>query len=238
MIFPLVNDKPKNYWGQPSGYCGPRAIAHLTGVPLSRAEHMIRRIRHGYRDRNGRRLPVKGTYKWEVKKVLERLGCKVTKVNFIWLSLGEFLEDTKHLDHTYLVNVTGHYTVAHKGIQTDTNLRPKRRVKNVWIVEAPTVPRYRVDDPIGRKPRPSKPKPDIQSVYQRTLAKIKVWQAKVKRGQTALRKLNTTRKYYERLLSSRNTQAASAAPLPPPSSAPLEAEAPSPSAPAQAASTG
>lgn len=53
----------------------------------------------------------------------------------------------------------------------------------------------------GRLKRPEKPPKvvDVRLVrYQRTLAKIKAWERKAKRAETALRKLNQTRSYYER----------------------------------------
>jgi hypothetical protein len=43
-------------------YCGPSAVAFLTGVPVSRIEKMFRRIRGGWRDELGRRKTVKGKY--------------------------------------------------------------------------------------------------------------------------------------------------------------------------------
>ncbi len=61
-------------------YCGPLAIARLTGVPVSRIEKMLRRNRYGrYRDASA--LPIKGTINAEVINVLQGLGCKVEKLS-------------------------------------------------------------------------------------------------------------------------------------------------------------
>ena len=57
MIHPVNNDTGRE------AYCGPRAIAALTGLPVSAIEARIRRGRGGgYRDRMGRKIPIKGTY--------------------------------------------------------------------------------------------------------------------------------------------------------------------------------
>ncbi len=56
-LFPFIKDIK----GQP--YCGPTAVALLTGVPYSRVVQMLRRRRRGgYRDVNGKRIPVRSTY--------------------------------------------------------------------------------------------------------------------------------------------------------------------------------
>jgi hypothetical protein len=53
----------------------------------------------------------------------------------------------------------------------------------------------------GSLRRPEKAKPDLSAVrYQRVLARIKNWETKRTRAETALTKLNVTRRYYERKL--------------------------------------
>jgi hypothetical protein len=191
-------------------YCGPTAIALLTGVPYSRVEHMIRRKRGGYRDRNGRRKKVKGSYHWEVTKILKRLGCKVEEIKVTGSTLGAFVEDQRHAG-TMLVRVTGHFMVASGGMVADTTYPtpvaieqyPKhtRRVVQAWRVVAPETPRYTVADPIDPVREP-KPKPDIRLVrYQRAVDNLKRWQTKAKRAETAMRKLRKQVRYYETALA-------------------------------------
>lgn len=129
-------------------YCGPTAIAILTGEPISRIEKMIRRRRRGgFRNSAGCKMPIKGTYNWEVIAVLKTLGCRVEEVKRV---SGETLSNlvTECLPSTgaYLVNVTGHFMVASGGMIADTThktpisvvdyRRKSRRVQQVWKVVA------------------------------------------------------------------------------------------------------
>lgn len=189
-------------------YCGPTAIAALTGVPVSRIEKMIRRCRRGgYRDSAGRKIAIKGSYPWEVIKVLKRLGCKVTAMKDPESTFGRFCADTAHINAAFLVRVTGHFMAAFKGTFCDTsNLEPvpvdgynkaARRVIQAWRVEAPSSPMYTIDDPIMTPARPAKPKPAIREVRAARVAeRIKAWEAKRKRADTALRKLRRQARYY------------------------------------------
>jgi hypothetical protein len=182
-------------------YCGPHSIAVLTGVPVSRIENMFRRRRRGYRDATGRKLPIKGVSVSETLKVLRLLGCKVTDVSKPEATFGRFCADTAHIDATYLVNVTGHFAVVHKGVAASAfdQKRKARRVLQVWRVNAPAEPKY---DTAGPAPRPKKPKPPVQQVrYDRVLAKIKSWETKAKRARNALKKLERQRVYYEKNLA-------------------------------------
>lgn len=177
-----------------TAYCGPRAIAALTGVPISRIEYMIKCRRHN------RTRPVLAVYPSEVTKVLKALGCKVTKLPIVETTLGRFNADTKHINTPFLVLVTGHYTTLYKGVCSDHSMNcPNWRVKHAWKVIAPTAPKFGAYIPL---PKPTKPKPDPRRVrYENTLRKIKAWETKAKRAKTALRKLNETRKYYEKLFA-------------------------------------
>jgi hypothetical protein len=176
-------------------YCGPRAISILTGVSVSQIERMLRRKRRGYRDRRGRKIPIRGTHPWEVIKVLKHLDCKVERMPVIENTIGRFCEDTKHLDVPFLVEVTGHFLVVHRGTMSDKNPRPTRRVEQAWKVTAPAEPKLHKPP----APQPQKPKPDIKQVrHQRLLQRIKQWETKRKRAENALRKLKRQVKYYER----------------------------------------
>ncbi len=127
-------------------YCGPTAVMLLTGEPLSRIEKMIRRRRRGgYRDINGKRIPIRGTYTWEITRVLKTLGCKVEKLKRVE---GETINSlvTECLPSTgaFLIVVTGHFMVASGGMIADTTHqtpipikdygRKTRRVEQVWKV--------------------------------------------------------------------------------------------------------
>lgn len=202
MIFePIVDSKRP--------YCGPRAISILTGVPTSRAEFMIRRIRHGFRDAAGRRRPIKGVWNSEVRKVLTRLGCKVREFKTAEPTIASFAADAAHAG-TFLLMVTGHYVVIDAGMVVDSSTdmkpvpvaafhKPLWRVQRAWRVIAPAVPRYAPGDPLGPRPRAAKPK---ASLRERRAAKIaaaiKRWTRKERLAKTKLRNLRRQAAYYAR----------------------------------------
>lgn len=194
-------------------YCGPAAIAVLTGVPVARIEKMIRRCRKGYaRETAGRRVAVRGTSTGEVITVLERLGCKVERFSgFVpKCPVRHLAEDTSFTNQPYLVEVTGHWMALHNGVLADNSnplgvpvadyKRGTRRVLAAWAVSAPTTPVYTQADPIAVAPRPAKPKPDIKAVRMaRLAAQIATWEAKERRAKTALLKLRPKLRRYQRL---------------------------------------
>jgi hypothetical protein len=59
--------------------------------------------------------------------------------------------------------------------------------------------------PLGpQEPKATKPKPDVQATrYQQTVEALARWTTKLKRAQTALKKLKVRARYYERALASR-----------------------------------
>jgi len=195
MIFePIVDSKRP--------YCGPRAISILTGVPTSRAEFMIRRIRRGYRNAAGRQLPIKGTYTGEVRKVLKRLGCKVEDFKTTEPTVIRFAADVQHAG-TFLVNVTGHYLVVDAGMIADGSTdmkpvpaaefrKPAWRVQRAWRIKAPATPRYTPADPLGprRQPKATPPAANRPRMrLDRLLARLKAWEAKRRRADRAMVKL-------------------------------------------------
>lgn len=192
---------------RPSAYCGPSAIAILTGVPLSRIEKMIRRCRQGgYKSYDGRKIAIKGTYTWECLKVLKRLGCKVIKMKYTEGFLSKFVDDVRHAG-TFLIEVTGHFMVCENGMVGDSSFhdpmpienyhRGSRRVKQAWKVIAPTLPKYTAEDRICAS-RPVKPKRDIKEVRAEKVQKdIKRWERKEKLAKTKLKTLRTKLKRYE-----------------------------------------
>lgn len=119
-------------------YCGPTAIAAVTGEPVTKIEKMIRRIRSdgerkrygrilyggGVKNRDGRRLPIRGMYTWEMKKVMKRLGYKPVgyghhKNRNAPRTLREFCDDKGHLG-VFIVEVTDHFVAVSRGMICDT----------------------------------------------------------------------------------------------------------------------
>jgi hypothetical protein len=202
-LFPMIKDVDHRT------FCGPTAIALLTGVPVSRVEAMIRRIRGGgYRNEAGRRLPVKSTWTSEVRIVLERLGCKIEPVKVHAPTLGSFVDDVRHAG-TFLIDVPHHLMVCSGGMVADTRynapvpieecIRPTRRVDAAWRIKAPSVPRYSTGA-AQLKPRAPKPKRDLKEVRaEKIAADIKRWQRKAKLAQTKLKRLRAKQRRYERL---------------------------------------
>lgn len=183
-------------------YCGPAAVAILTGVPLSRIEKMLKRGRKGWGNK-----PVKGTYNWEVRRVLERLGCKVEELKKPESTIAKFADDVRHAG-AYLVNVTNHYMVAYAGTIADnanpeggpaeTYHRGARRVQRAWRVTAPALPRFTIDDALVAS-RPAKPKMPIQlQRVNKVIAGIKRWERKEKLAKTKLKKLRRQLAYYRK----------------------------------------
>ena len=184
-------------------YCGPTAIAALTGVPVSRIEKMIRRgRRNGYRDSRGRKLRIKGTYTWEVVRTLRRLGCKVAELNDPESTFASFVQDTIYVDEAFLVEVTGHFMATFRGECSDPigGYRGKRRVVKAWRVKAPIVPRYTVADAINPPTRPAKQRPSLQAVRAlRAAEALRVWEAKLRRAVKAVRKARARVRRYEKI---------------------------------------
>lgn len=192
-------------------YCGPTAIAALTGVPLARIEKMLRRVRRNWSGTRRRNMPIKGTYNSEVLRVLQRLGCKFAEVKNPERSFARFCDDTRYVPSAYLLNVPGHYMVTCQGLYCDNSTLqgPKpaedygkrtRRIKHVWQITAPATPMYTVNDPIEPPPREHKAKPDIKTArMQRLATQIATWEAKERRAKNALKKLRPKLARYQRL---------------------------------------
>jgi len=203
-LFKPIIDVPR------TAYCGPSAVAILTGVPVSRIEKMIRRIRGGYKSYDGRKIPIKGTYAGECIKVLKRLGCKVKPFEFTFAkgTFAKFVEDTRYAG-TFLVEVTDHFMTCSGGMIADSGYhdpmpiedykKGQRRVQRAWKVIAPVMPKYTIEDRIAAVREP-KPKRDIKAIRAEKLqADIKRWERKEKLAKTKLKKLRAKQKRYEKL---------------------------------------
>lgn len=183
-------------------YCGATAAAILTGVPLSRIEHMIRRGR----GKGWQRKPIKGTYLHEIVKVLKRLGCKVEAVKVYESTAPKFADDVRHAG-AHLFRVAGHVMVTCGGIIAD-NSNPEgvpaeqygrnRRVTDAWKVVAPTLPKFTMNDALMTS-KPTKPKMPVQlQRVNKVVAGIKRWERKEKLAKTKLKKLRRQLAYYKK----------------------------------------
>lgn len=97
-----------------------------------------------------------------------------------------FIHDLSHWMHSkQYPDQNAHKASSHAAVEMDLI---EQVVKRGWLDEQP---KETVKVP--------KPKPDLKAVrYQRVLASIKTWESKMKRAQTALKKLRRKQKYYER----------------------------------------
>lgn len=182
-------------------YCGPVAAAILTGVPLSRIEHMIRRGRgKGWKNK-----PVKGAYYSEIIRVLKRLGCKIERTKIYESTITKFADDVRHAG-AYLIGVPGHIMVTCGGIIAD-NSNPagvpaevygrNRRIQQAWKVIAPVLPKFTADDVLITSRAP-KPKIDIKlRRVNKVTVSIKRWERKEKLAKTKLKKLRRQLAYYK-----------------------------------------
>jgi len=181
-------------------YCGPKAIAILTGVPVSRIEKMLRRCRSDKgRDSRGRKIPIRGTYSSQVVKVLRRLGCKVEEISHCEPTLGRFITDTNTFKAPCLVMTRNHFTVTFDGKCYDHYAgKPTVRVVRGWRVEAPATPKFTCGAPApARKPKPAR---DLRAErHAKVMARIKRLETKIKRATTALKKAQRQARYYQRV---------------------------------------
>ncbi len=183
-------------------WCGPTAVAILTGVPYSRIEQMIQRGR----GKGWRTKPVKGTYISELVRVLKRLGCKVERADVYEGTAPKFADDVRHAG-AYLFRVPGHIMVACGGIIAD-NSNPEgvpaevygraRRVTAAYRVVAPVLPKFTLDDALVTS-KPPKPKMPVQlQRVNKVVAGIKRWERKEKLAKTKLKKLRRQLAYYQK----------------------------------------
>lgn len=115
-------------------YCGPTAIAAITGAPFETVYKKIRRLRsdmdkgrHGRRlgkrgrnhDINGRKIPIKGMTGFLVVETMKRFGFKVKASGGEYPSLAAFLEDRGHCS-LMIVSVTDHFIAVSRGVILDT----------------------------------------------------------------------------------------------------------------------
>jgi hypothetical protein len=146
-LHPINHDKGGTLW------CGPAALATVTGLPTSKVHAALQRV-------TGRRV-IKGVTNTALNKAANLLGYKLVKIWDVWVddpggfkvkrsfqpTLARFSKEFRAYyqgDVPVIVNVTGHYVTIHKRTFIDNQVKvatplwraPHRRcrVKRAWQV--------------------------------------------------------------------------------------------------------
>jgi len=120
------------YRGTRREFCGPTAIAAVTGASLEEVRDAIRQERGPELRSDGGYMPIMGLHNVEMLGAMDQLGWKVVEED-AWrdraelmaasraklCTLGEFAAEHGH-DGPYIVNVTGHYVAISHGEFCDT----------------------------------------------------------------------------------------------------------------------
>jgi hypothetical protein len=114
-------------------WCGPAALALITGRTLKHCHRLLAQIR-GIDQRY-----LKGVQNYEMKRALTRMGYMPT--------LRQWIEEdmkTRVWRGVVLVNVTNHYVVAHRGLVADNHWKEpvppvvhhagRKRVEQAWLI--------------------------------------------------------------------------------------------------------
>ncbi|MFI3905385.1 hypothetical protein [Ochrobactrum sp. S1502_03] len=137
------------------GFCGPTAVAAITGHPISLVKDAFRYARHGSGWLNFDRAPaIMGTQNYEVETVMSVFGFAGQ-----WQKIGGDPTLAAYLDnrfgflrtHPTIICVTNHYVAVSgwefcdtksKGLVVDASEAPgrRKRVKEVFIVTGRTEP--------------------------------------------------------------------------------------------------
>lgn len=116
-----------NYDVRGRAFCGPTAMAAVTGMPISQIREIIREV-WGTTKSNGAAMPVMGLDNASLLTSMLRLGWKVAETadceNDVGqrrdrFRLGDFL-DANGNGGPFIVNVTGHYYAVSQGEICDT----------------------------------------------------------------------------------------------------------------------
>jgi hypothetical protein len=108
-----------------SSFCGPFAIAAITGISIVDIIDAFKKLRiNNGNEKRAKRI--KGVYNGEMREILSQFNFNMNRIDGLKeISLKRFVETEgkKHLNVPILVNVTGHYVVLFNGIMTDTTYR-------------------------------------------------------------------------------------------------------------------
>jgi hypothetical protein len=131
-------------------WCGPAALALITGRTLKHCHRLLAQIR-GIDQRY-----LKGVQNYEMKRALTRMGyskkgiaipLREGKKSMHMPTLRQWIEEdmkTKHWRGVVLVNVTNHYVVAHRGLVADNQWQKpvppvvhpagRKRIEQAWLI--------------------------------------------------------------------------------------------------------
>ena len=113
---PIMDDGPR-------AYCGPTALAAVSGHPISKVKRAIRSAWSGtraqLRTENGRLYPVRGVSTVALIEAAEKIGLTVKECGRFNGTLGAFCDDRGHMG-PFIVHVTGHYVAVSSGMICDT----------------------------------------------------------------------------------------------------------------------
>lgn len=136
-------------------FCGPTAIASITGLRISLIRDAIRSTSGRIEKSDGHKFPIMGVAPVDLLGAMEELGWHVQEqMQHEYLKpilqnryrLGHFLEEHGH-EGPYIVNVTGHYIAVGWGEACDSHTQipieiakwrrsqPMRWVMNWWKFE-------------------------------------------------------------------------------------------------------
>jgi hypothetical protein len=116
-----INTLSKDGWGTKKIWCGPAALALITGRSLKYCHNKLARIK-GVEPRH-----LKGIYNWQLMKALDEMGYEVIDNLLDRGTLASYIDNrqnTAHMKSVILINVTNHYVVAHMA-QIADNWRPE-----------------------------------------------------------------------------------------------------------------
>lgn len=130
-------------------FCGPTAVATITGEPVSRVRDAFRLVRHGAGWTEYDRAPsITGTRDYEVQRVLRLFGYVGSWRRIAGQpTIAGYLEGRTGVERTHpcVVHVTGHWVAVSgwvfcdtfsKGQVVDADEAPgrRKRVKNVFVI--------------------------------------------------------------------------------------------------------
>lgn len=115
-----INTLSKAGWGTKKIWCGPAALALITGRRLAYCHNKLARIK-GIEPRY-----LKGVYNWQMEKALDQMGYELRPLleRGTLASYIDNRQNTADMKSVILINVTSHYVVAHMA-QIADNWRPE-----------------------------------------------------------------------------------------------------------------
>lgn len=191
-------------------YCGPAAVSAITGCSTGVAAHLMRA-------HSGRRS-IKGSFTGELRAAFDKLGYTMNPVSIgpsAGVTIAQWLrETTRERRSRVFLLLIGHHWAVVQGKRYVCSLQrevcfyrdaPMRRARfhRAWEVtkthgQRPGVTEIRrLYDDVRASTRAPRPEPSREEIRSKAIAaveaKIKRWESRAKRAQTALRKLARSR---------------------------------------------